>query len=80
AAGGATTSSARVSANTASAAEIKAALTAAGVSNADKWTNEVVEYRPYPADDSNLQKLQDSLAKYNPDPETLQGILSALKP
>jgi hypothetical protein len=80
AAGGATTASAKVSANTASEDEIKAALSAAGVKNASKWADEVVEYRPYPADDANLQKLQDNLAKYNPDPDTLQGILSALKP
>ncbi len=80
AAGGATTASAKVSANTASEDEIKAALSAAGVKNASKWADEVVEYRPYPEDDPNLQKLQDNLEKYHPDPDTLQGILSALKP
>ena len=80
AAGGATTTDGRVSANTASQDEIRDALTSAGVSNAARWADEVLEYRPYPADDPTLQKLQDNLAKYNPDPETLQGILSALKP
>jgi hypothetical protein len=77
---GPSTSVARVSANTASQSEIAAALTAAGVPNADRWAREVIEYRPYDASDATLQKLQDNLAKYNPDPATLAGILSALTP
>lgn len=79
AAGGGSPTS-QVSANSASEPEIAAALAAAGVSNADRWAREVVEYRPYDASDSTLQKLQDNLAKYNPDPTTLAGILSALVP
>lgn len=71
---------AKVSANSASQAELVAALTAAGVPNADRWAREVMEYRPYPADDPTLQHLQDNLAKYNPDPATLAAILSALEP
>jgi hypothetical protein len=71
---------AKVSANTATQSEIAAALTAAGVPNADRWAREVTEYRPYAADDPTLQTLQDNLAKYNPDPATLAGILSALVP
>jgi len=74
------TAGGKVSANTASAGEITAALTAAGVPNADRWTREIQEYRPYPADDPALQRLQDNLAKYNPDPATLAGILSVLQP
>ena len=73
-------STAQVSANAASESEIAAALDAAGVPNADRWAREVVEYRPYDASDATLQKLQDNLAKYNPDPATLAGILSALVP
>jgi hypothetical protein len=73
-------STAQVSANSASESEIAAALAAAGVPNADRWAREVVEYRPYDASDATLQKLQDNLAKYNPDPATLAGILSALVP
>jgi hypothetical protein len=71
---------AKVSANTASEAEITAALTAAGVVNAARWAKEVVEYRPYDTADPTLQKLQDNLAKYKPDPATLAGILAALAP
>ena len=70
----------KVSANTASEQEITAALTAAGVSNPDRWAEEVVEYRPYPADDPNLTKLRDNLAKYNPGQETVDKIVSALQP
>ena len=73
-------SAAKVSANTASDSEIESALAAAGVSNPGRWAHEVVEYRPYPTDDPNLQKLRDNLAKYNPGEETVDKIVSALKP
>jgi hypothetical protein len=75
-----TTTSGKISANTASEAEIAAALEAAGVPNAARWAREVAEYRPYPTDDPTLQKLQDNLAKYQPEAATLQAILSALEP
>ena len=71
---------AQVSANSATESEVASALAAAGVPNADRWAREVVEYRPYDTSDATLQKLQDNLAKYNPDPATLAGILSALVP
>jgi hypothetical protein len=74
------TDAAKVSANTASDSEIESALAAAGVSNPGRWAHEVVEYRPYPMDDPNLQKLRDNLAKYNPGEETVTKIVSALKP
>jgi hypothetical protein len=77
---GAGPATSQASANSASESEIASALAAAGVPNADRWAREVVEYRPYDASDSTLQKLQDNLAKYNPDPTTLAGILSALVP
>lgn len=70
----------KVSANTASENEIEAALSSAGVSNPARWAEEVVEYRPYPADDPNLTKLRDNLAKYNPGQETVDKIVSALTP
>jgi len=76
----ATSTAAKVSANTASETEIAAALQSAGVANAARWTREVLEYRPYPTDDPTLQKLQDNLAKYQPDAATLAAILSALEP
>jgi hypothetical protein len=72
--------SAKASANTASDSEIESALAAAGVSNPGRWAHEVVEYRPYPTDDPNLQKLRDNLAKYNPGEETVDKIVSALTP
>jgi hypothetical protein len=71
---------AKVSANAASEQEIEAALSDAGVSNAARWAHEVVEYRPYPADDPNLAKLRENLAKYNPGPQTVDDIVSALTP
>lgn len=72
--------SAKVSANTATEDEIATALKAAGVDNAGRWADEVVEYRPYPTDDPKLQKLRDNLAKYNPGEETVDKIVSALTP
>ena len=58
----------------------EAALAAGGVSNPARWAEEVVEYRPYPADDPNLTKLRENLAKYNPGPETVDKIVLALTP
>lgn len=69
-----------VSANTASQAEIAAALQAAGVTNADRWAKEVVEYRPYPLGDIRFTRLREELAKYNPDPAAVDAILSVLWP
>ena len=71
---------AKVSANTASEAEIATALQAAGVSNPQRWAHEVVEYRPYNSTDVTLTKLRQNLAKYNPGADTLNKILSALRP
>jgi competence protein ComEA len=70
----------RVSANDATHDQLVAALTSAGVPNADRWAKEIEEYRPYDTSDATLQKLQDNLAKYNPDAATLAGILAALQP
>ena len=70
----------KVSANTASEDEIAAALASAGVPNAKRWAEEVVEYRPYPPNDPNLTKLRNGIAKYNPGPETTDKIVSALTP
>lgn len=70
----------KVSANTASAAEIQAALVAVGVTNADRWTREVMEYRPYPTNDPTFAKLRQELAKYNPGPGVADKIISVLVP
>jgi hypothetical protein len=75
-----TSQAGKVSANTASESEISAALQAAGVDNADRWTREVIEYRPYAAGDADLISLRENLAKYNPGQETVDKIVSALTP
>jgi ABC-type Fe3+-hydroxamate transport system substrate-binding protein len=67
-----------VDANTASVAEITAALTANGVDNAARWAREVEEYRPYPTDDPTFAKLRDELSKYNPSAETVDQIVASL--
>lgn len=69
---------AKANANTASQADIQAALTAAGVPNASRWAVEVVEYRPYPTNDPNLANLRQNLAKYNPGADVVDKIVSAL--
>jgi hypothetical protein len=71
---------AKVSANSASEAELVTALRAAGVSSPERWAEEIIEYRPYASDDVNLTKLQQNLAKNNPGQQTLEKILSALQP
>jgi competence protein ComEA len=48
------------------------------VDNADRWAREVVEYRTYDTDDSNMVHLRDELAKYNPAPGVVDDIVSAL--
>lgn len=71
---------AKMSANSASEAELVTALRAAGVSNPERWAEEIIEYRPYASDDVNMAKLRQNLAKYNPGQQTLEKILSALQP
>lgn len=68
----------KVNANTATQAQIQAALEANGVSNASRWAGEVVEYRPYPTNDPDLAKLRQNLAKYNPGPGVVDGIVASL--
>ncbi|MBN6056808.1 hypothetical protein JYK22_33080, partial [Nonomuraea sp. RK-328] len=70
----------KVSANTADESQIAAALKAAGVDNPERWAEEVVEYRPYAADDADLTSLRQNLAKYNPGEDTVNKIVSALTP
>jgi hypothetical protein len=70
----------KVSANTASEDVIATALKTAGVASPKRWAAEVVEYRPYAADDLSLTKLRDNLLKYNPAQKTLNQILSVLVP
>ena len=69
-----------VSANTAPEDEITEALTDAGVGNPGRWAKEVVAHRPYPADDPKLTRLRNTLAALRVAPETVDKIVSALKP
>jgi len=71
-------STTKASANNATAAQLQAALEAAGVPNASRWVIEVQEYRPYPNDDLSFAKLKSQLAKYNPSADTVSRILAAL--
>jgi hypothetical protein len=70
----------KVSANTASKTEIVAALTGVGVPNPQRWANEVMEYRPYAANDSDLTRLRENLIKHKPGQQTVDKIVSALTP
>ena len=77
--GAATTGTiAKVSANNATNAQLITALTAAGVPNPANWAREVAEYRPYDATDTNMTKLRQNLAKYNPAAGVVDKIISAL--
>jgi hypothetical protein len=67
---------AKVSANKASEDELASAFQAAGVPNAEKWAEEVAEYRPY--DEPTFAKLRKELAKYNPAPGVVDKIIATL--
>ncbi|MFN2478897.1 MAG: hypothetical protein ABR615_06960 [Pseudonocardiaceae bacterium] len=69
-----------MSANSASEDDIATALKAAGVSSPKRWAAEVVEYRPYATGDSDLAKLRQNLVKYNPGQQTVDKIVSTLRP
>jgi hypothetical protein len=73
-------STAKMSANSAREDDIATALKAAGVSSPKRWAAEVVEYRPYSNDDPDLAKLRQNLAKYNPGQQTVDKIVSTLRP
>lgn len=78
-AGGSTSSaSGAVDPNSATAAELVAALKAAGVDNAERWAREIQEYGPYTATELKA-KLTQELAKYNIAPDQLIKLLSALR-
>src|SRR6187551_2415627 len=63
--------------NTATQEEIAAAFIAAGIPNAERWAQEVVEYRPYEADPT-WARLRQELGKYGIDPAVLERIISVL--
>jgi hypothetical protein len=70
----------KVSANNATEEELIAAFEAAGIANAAKWADEVIEYRPYPDDDPNWTHLREELAKYNPEAGVIDQIIANLEP
>ncbi|HRC07320.1 MAG TPA: hypothetical protein PLV41_03820 [Miltoncostaeales bacterium] len=70
----------KVSANTATADELMVALEAAGVTSADRWAREIMEYRPYDTGDATLATLRQELSKYNPSTDQLTKIMSVLQP
>jgi hypothetical protein len=70
----------QVDANTATGDESVAAYRLAGVPNLAKWAKETVEYRQYPKDDRTFGRLRKNLAKYGPGEDTLNRIVSALRP
>jgi hypothetical protein len=80
AAPGAAPSAAKVSINSSSDKDLSAALRASGVDDPEQWARRVGAVRPYPEDDPNLNRLRQDLARYNPDPDTLNKITSILRP
>ncbi len=67
-----------VNANTASEAEIAAALSASGIANAEEWAHEIEEYRPYDGTEAGWDTLRGELAKYEATPEIIEQILAVL--
>ena len=69
----------KLSANNATEEELEAAFEAAGIPNASEWTHEVEEYHLYPVDDTDFAKFRGDLAKYNPGPGVVDGIIALLE-
>ena len=69
----------KLSANNATEEELKAAFEAAGIPNATEWAHEVEDYHLYPVDDTDFAKLRGDLAKYNPGPGVVDGIIALLE-
>jgi hypothetical protein len=69
---------ATIDVNTATQEEIAAAFVAAGIPNAERWAQEVVEYRPYEPDPT-WARLRSELGKYGIDPAVLETIISLLR-
>jgi hypothetical protein len=69
----------KISVNNSTRDELIAAFEAAGIPSADRWADEVTEYRPYSVDDTSYAQLRTELAKYNPPPEVLEKIIAMMK-
>ena len=76
--GGTTAAAGKVSANSATRAQVQAALEAAGVPQAARMAGEVEEYRPYPAGAEGEAKLRKELAKYNIAADVVDKIIATL--
>lgn len=72
-------SAAKINPNTASKSEMATAFEAAGISNPEKWADEVSEYGPYQPDTIEAT-LTKELGKYGIDDATLKSILNVLDP
>jgi hypothetical protein len=70
--------SGKVNANTASVPELQKAFETAGIPSAQRWAQEVDEYRPYPVD-PKWGKLRQELGKYNIAPDVLDKIIATLE-
>jgi hypothetical protein len=70
----------KISINSSSDKDIAAALRANHVDDPEQWARRIGEDRPYPTTDRNLTKLRQDLARYNPDPQTLNKIIATLRP
>jgi hypothetical protein len=71
---------AKVFANDASAEELTAAFEAQGIPNAERWAEEVEEYRRYPAEEPNFTKLREEVAKYDTPAGVVDKIVATLEP
>lgn len=68
----------KVSANTATRAQMQATFEAAGIPNAARMAGEVEEYRPYPTNDPTFAKLRKELAKYRIADQVVDQIIATL--
>lgn len=69
---------AKPSVNNGSEKDLAATLRDAGVSDAEKWAQTLVEYRPYPAGDAGAARVREVLDQFKADPDTVAKVTAAV--
>ncbi|MBN9107409.1 MAG: hypothetical protein J0I34_01385 [Pseudonocardia sp.] len=68
----------KTSVNDASEKDLAATLRDAGVSDAEKWAQTLVQYRPYPAGDAGAARIKEVLDQFKADPDTVSKVTAAV--
>lgn len=69
---------AKPSVNNGSEKDLAATLRDAGVSDAEKWAQTLVQYRPYPAGDAGAARIKEVLGQFQADPDTVSKVTATV--